>query len=91
MQKQIIIPPEGGWEESTHYLVEVSFSETNPAHNAIFFTGFLNGVFQGKGKAPGAYNVIFNPAYEYQNPTMGDVYFMRAKRVLVSSEEWEWE
>lgn len=36
------IPPEGGWEEHTSYVVEVSEQQGNPVFGAILEVGFLN-------------------------------------------------
>jgi hypothetical protein len=35
------LAPDNGWEERTWYLVEVAFSNNNPVHRSLFFTGFL--------------------------------------------------
>ena len=47
-----IIPPADGWRPQTYYIVEASFSTTNPIHDYVFFSGFLN----GKEDTPGGYN-----------------------------------
>lgn len=46
--------PEGGWEQRTWYLVEVSYSSNNPVHEAMVFTGFLNEFGEPQG-----YSAIF--------------------------------
>lgn len=43
--------PKGGWEEHTFYLVEVAFSNNNPVHRHIFYTGFIS-----KDGRPNGYN-----------------------------------
>ncbi len=47
-----IIPPADGWAPQTYYIVEAAFSISNPIHDYIFFSGFLN----GKDHGPGGYN-----------------------------------
>lgn len=68
-----IIPPEGGWEESTYYVVHVGITENNVIHKAIFFTGFLD-----ESGNPGGYNVVFNHSYDFPFPKCRDVYYMEA-------------
>ena len=75
-----IIPPEGGWEEQTTYLVEVSFRSANPIHRALFFSGFLI-----KGK-PGGYNRIFNPTYE-NYCEIYEVYYLKVIKVVATKED----
>jgi len=42
IKKGTVIPPKGGWVKSTYYIVWASFSEGNPIHKYIFYSGFLN-------------------------------------------------
>jgi len=53
-----IIPPKEGWKGRTYYKVLVSFNSDNPAHYAIFYTGFL-----AKGN-PCGYNQLWNPTWD---------------------------
>lgn len=39
--KRQVIPPEGGWKERTHYVVEVSYRPTNPIFRRILYVGFI--------------------------------------------------
>lgn len=74
-EKKAIIPPEGGWEPDTYYVVEVAFTSTNVIHHSIFYTGFLT-----KEGVPGAYNRIMNASYSNYEPqyTITDAYYMKA-------------
>ena len=51
--------PEGGWKGSTYYRVQVSLREGNPAHESIFYSGFLD-----KNGNPCGYSCFLNPTYE---------------------------
>ena len=42
MAEYFHIPPEGGWEENTYYVCEVSREYGNPIFSAIMYSGFLN-------------------------------------------------
>ena len=42
MTEYFHIPPEGGWEENTYYVCEVSKDYGNPIFEAIVYSGFLN-------------------------------------------------
>ena len=53
------IPPEGGWEERSYYVVEVSGGKGNPIFLGILYTGFLS-----KDGRPQGYSGIFNPTME---------------------------
>lgn len=79
-EDQYIIPPEGGWKERTHYLVEVAFSKFNVIHRSIFFTGFLN----AKCGLPGGYNYFPSSSskLEYHNAL-----YIKCIREIVSKEE----
>ena len=46
MTEYFHIPPEGGWEENTYYVCEVSTGYGNPILNAIMYSGFLNTVLE---------------------------------------------
>jgi len=76
-KKKYIIPPDIGWQPNTYYLVDVSYNSGNPVHQAIFFTGFLN----GNDGDPGGYNRLFSGNYD-EDTTISDVYYMRAIEVL---------
>lgn len=79
--KKEIIPPKDGWKESTHYIVDVSYSSGNPVHRSIFYTGFLD-----NGR-PCGYNVIFNPTSDLSH--IGEVHYMKAIRVIEMDIDFE--
>jgi hypothetical protein len=54
--------PEGGWKAHTYYRVHVSYSPTDPIHEAVFQVGFL-GVNSEPGE-PGNYSEIWCNSYE---------------------------
>lgn len=63
MQSYYHIPPKGGWEPQSHYVVEVSAFKGNPIFRAILYTGFLN----GKDNQPGGYSGLFIGTSECYN------------------------
>ncbi len=87
--KQYIFPPIEGWEKETWYLVEISFKDTNPVHQSLFYSGYLNGgdydfkTNEFLNLFPGSYNMIINPSYEYA-ADLKDVYFLRVIKKLIS-------
>lgn len=72
---QLILGPGAGWKAQTYYIVNVSYSENNVIHKALFFTGFLN-----NGK-PGSYNSIHCPGYERPH-RIEEVYSLEVKHEL---------
>ncbi len=80
-KKKEIIPPKDGWKESTHYIVDVSYSSGNPVHRSIFYTGFLQ---DGR---PCGYNVIFNPTSDLSH--IGEVHYMKAIREIEVEGDFE--
>lgn len=74
-----VIKPEGGWKESTYYVVEVAFRSNNPVHRAILFTGFLNGRKPGE---PGAYSYLTSPGYDDSTEPYDAAFYLRAVREL---------
>lgn len=80
--KQEIIPPQGGWKESTWYLVEVAFNENNPVHKDLFYSGFLN----GPNGTPGGYNMLVaqGECQGYER-----IVYLRAIREIVRKEEMD--
>lgn len=59
MAEYFHIPPEGGWEENTYYVCEVSREYGNPIFLGILYTGLLS-----KDGRPQGYSGIFNPTME---------------------------
>jgi|PlaIllAssembly_1097288.scaffolds.fasta_scaffold09012_1 hypothetical protein len=56
--------PEGGWKANTYYKVHVTLFKGNCPHEAIFYTGFLN----GRNGGPGGYACIMEPTYDNNIP-----------------------
>jgi hypothetical protein len=71
--------PYGGWKASTWYVVHVSYRSTNPIHEALLYTGFLD-----SDGNPGAYSALISAT----TPSSGDYnkygtpYFLEAGRAL---------
>jgi hypothetical protein len=78
-----IIPPEGGWEAHTWYVVDVEVFATNPRHRALFFSGFL------QGGQPGSYNGVqaLNFAGGEDAIPLHRVKYLRVVRRLISEQE----
>ena len=68
--------PEEGWKEKTYYVVETAFSENNPIHRRIFYSGSLH-----KGQ-PNSYNAFAKfIAHEYYLEIV-DAYFIKIIREI---------
>ena len=72
-----IIPPKEGWKENTYYYCMVSVSKNNSIHEAIFYSGFLN----GKDKGPGAYSKVWNPIWEDPR-SLEELYYLEVVKEL---------
>ncbi len=84
--KKEIIPPIEGWLEKAYYLVEVAWSNGNPIHRAIFYTGFLH------NDHPAGYNQLYNGSYSiFEDHSITFVYYMKSIRLLVTFKEMEIE
>lgn len=93
-----LIPPKGGWESHTWYLVEVMYNKQNPVHLSLFYSGFCDPKNPG-GRPdgnPGNYNGLVplngpdrddSPAYWW------NVIYLKVIKKLVSRKEAEfaWE
>ncbi len=75
--ERTIIPPVDGWKAQTYYIVEAAFSTSNPVHDYVFFTGFLN----AKESTPGAYN-----HFEYTDEYLEfhHAHYLKAKEELAT-------
>lgn len=94
---QHIIPPKGGWKERTWYHVEVAFTNTNPIHGALFYSGFLH---DGN---PAGYNTLVSHSYDDETYAFAhsrkvyekvlfkreihEVYFLRVLKELLSNSD----
>ena len=86
VKEREIIPPQAGWNEEAVYVVEVSFSATNPVHRAIFFSGYLHKISPSmrdvpvavdrQGLYPGSYAQLWNPTWDHVEP-LGKVHYMK--------------
>jgi len=76
-----ISAPEGGWEESTWYLVEVAYSRYNIIHRALFFSGFLH---EGE---PTGYNQFVSAGYENELLTYDQACYLKVIRKVVNASE----
>lgn len=83
-----IFPPEGGWQEQTWYLCEVSYRYGNPVHKCLFYTGFLN-----KEGRPNGYNSIIqiNGGRDSGFLEISDARYLKALAPLVAqNEDMDW-
>jgi len=71
-----IIPPAEGWQPFSIYLVEVSWSEGNPIHEAILHTGFLE-----KGTPQGPHSQVWLNKYDAPH-SFGAAYYLRVVKTL---------
>ena len=76
-----VLPPKEGWKNHTYYLVEVSFSQSNPVHLAILGVGFV-GINAPKG-VPGNYSEIWCNAYS-RPYKFREAHYIKAIKELVS-------
>lgn len=77
------LEPLGGWKAHTYYVCRVAFSANNVIHNAIFYTGFLN----GKNGGPGGYNGFVTQAgYEGEAPEYHEAFYVRPLVELMDRE-----
>lgn len=77
MKEYYHIPPKGGWELQSHYVVEVSMGHGNPIFQAILYTGFLN----GPNNTPGGYSGIFIGTSE-SHPDIRKFMYIKAIRKI---------
>lgn len=75
-KKKGIFPPEGGWKESTMYLVRVSCSKHNPIHHSMFFSGFID----SRGN-PNGYNSVWCPTGDAPSP-ISSYYFLEVVKEI---------
>ena len=81
-QERYIVPPEGGWQEHTWYLVLVSWGKGNPVHYGIMFTGFLD-----RDGEPGGYSGITPIRYIEDNPFQ-KAYYLKAMKILLDVRDF---
>lgn len=75
VDKGTIIPPSEGWESQSWYAVDVSFSNGNPVHEGVYYTGFLQ---------TGSYAFVITSDGQTYRPQ--EVYYMKGIRKLKVKE-----
>ena len=80
-EKPEVILPDGGWKSHTYYLVEVSFSPSNPTHLAILGVGFV-GINAPSG-VPGNYSEIWSNSYDRPHK-FSEAHYIKALKELVT-------
>ena len=77
MAEYFHIPPEGGWEENTYYVCEVSTGYGNPILNAIMYSGFLNNTLE-----LGIYSGVFSPLMDQAFRQLKDFKYIKVIRKI---------
>ena len=77
MAEYFHIPPEGGWEENTHYVCEVSTGYENPILSVIMYSGFLNTALE-----LGVYSGVFSPLRDQKFRPLNYFKYMKAIRKI---------
>ena len=72
------IPPEGGWEAQSYYVVGVSGHKGNPIFKAILYTGFL----ETGTDYPLGYSGVFNPTMDPEFISVKEFEFIKAIRKI---------
>ena len=77
MAEYFHIPPEGGWEENTYYVCEVSTGYGNHIFSAIMYSGFLNTTLE-----LGGYSEVFSPFLGQKFRPLKDFKYIKAIRKI---------
>ena len=77
MAEYFHIPPEGGWEENTYYVCEVSTGYENPILNAIMYSGFLIRSLEYR-----EFSEVFNPLMDQAFRPLKDFKYIKAIRKI---------
>ena len=77
MAEYFHIPPEGGWEENTYYVCEVSRDYENSIFEAIIYSGYLSIT-----QEPGTLSVVFSPLMEQNFRPLKDFKYMKVIRKI---------
>lgn len=72
---RMLLEPEGGWKERTHYVVDVAFNEGNPIHRRILYVGFLNGA-KGRPLSGGYTCLLCDATGEDGSPNPEQLYYL---------------
>lgn len=70
------IPPQGGWEPQSYYVIEASVRHGNPIFKAILYTGFLS------DNEPGGYSRIFTSGSMSELSKIQDFMYIKAIRKI---------
>lgn len=73
MAEYFHIPPEGGWEENTYYVCEVSKSYENPVYAAIIYSGYLSIT-----QEPGTLSGVISPLRYKEYTPLKDYKYIKA-------------
>ena len=79
--RKAIIGPKEGWKEKTYYLVKTAFNASNPIHESIFYSGFLD-----DDNKPAGCSQVWNPSYDHPIPS-DEIYYLEVIGELVCKEE----
>ena len=77
MAEYFHIPPEGGWEENSLYICEVSTGYGNPIFSAIVYSGFLIRALE-----LGAYSGVFSPLMDQAFRQLKDFKYIKVLRKI---------
>ena len=78
MAEYFHIPPEGGWEENTYYVCEVSTGYGNPILSAIMYSGFLNTAIESSLFA----GLVFSPLMDQKFRPLNYFKYMKVIRKI---------
>ena len=77
MAEYFHIPPEGGWEENTFYVCEVSRAYENSIFEAVIYSGFLN-----RTQEPGNLSGVLSPSGYNEYIPLKDFKYIKAIRKI---------
>ena len=77
MAEYFHIPPEGGWEENSLYICEVSKSYENPVYAAIIYSGY-----QSITQEPGTLSGVISPLGYKEYTPLKDYKYIKAIRKI---------
>ena len=77
MAEYFHIPPEGGWEENTYYVCEVSTGYGNRIFSAIMYSGLLNNAL-----GLGIYSGVFSALKDQKFRPLKDFKYIKAIRKI---------
>jgi hypothetical protein len=75
IKRGTFIPPEGGWQEHTCYVVDVAYGQFNPIHRAILSIGFIP---DPKRPFAGGYTSMMGTVDTDEFEPPGSLYYIKA-------------